>query len=274
MADAQPLNKQIPIIDPVSGCPTDYFIKWAQQFNNSALGEIFAGAGIDISAGPTIAADQQAILDAIDNTQGSILYRDADEWKALAPGTAGHFLKTNGVAANPEWAAAGGGGGGGIGCYGTVPGTGGNSTSAFATKGRLFTPLYSGSVEGVAFNFSAVSGATYIATVCEMSGTNIVSVLAQSSPWVAGASGQVYRPFSLSASFLAGLRYAVMLTRTDSTSTYALPIAQATAGSFSWSGCPFTDFSNLTLASTNPISGSVNTATAAFSGDVLMTLTP
>lgn len=113
MADAQPLNKQIPIIDPVSGCPTDYFIKWAQQFNNSALGEIFAGAGIDISAGPTIAADQQAILDAIDNTQGSILYRDADEWKALAPGTAGHFLKTNGVAANPEWAAAGGGGGGG-----------------------------------------------------------------------------------------------------------------------------------------------------------------
>lgn len=111
MADAQPLNKQIPIIDPVSGCPTDYFIKWAQQFNSSALGEIFAGAGINISAGPTITADQQAILDAIDNTQGSILYRDADEWKALAPGTAGHFLKTNGAAANPEWAAGGGGGG-------------------------------------------------------------------------------------------------------------------------------------------------------------------
>jgi hypothetical protein len=54
----------------------------------------------------------QALLDDISATQGSILYRSASGWVALPPGTAGHFLKTNGAAANPEWAAASGGGGG------------------------------------------------------------------------------------------------------------------------------------------------------------------
>jgi hypothetical protein len=40
--------------------------------------------------------------------QGAILYKDAAAWAALAPGTSGQFLKTNGAAANPAWAAAGG----------------------------------------------------------------------------------------------------------------------------------------------------------------------
>lgn len=53
---------------------------------------------------------QQAQLDAISAVQGSILYRGASAWAALAPGTAGHFLKTNGASANPAWAAASSGG--------------------------------------------------------------------------------------------------------------------------------------------------------------------
>jgi hypothetical protein len=40
--------------------------------------------------------------------QGAILYKDAAAWAALAPGTSGQFLKTNGAAANPAWANAGG----------------------------------------------------------------------------------------------------------------------------------------------------------------------
>ena len=50
----------------------------------------------------------QSQLDAISATQGSILYRNATEWTALAPGTSGQFLKTNGAAANPSWDSAGG----------------------------------------------------------------------------------------------------------------------------------------------------------------------
>jgi len=41
--------------------------------------------------------------------QGHILYRNASGWVNLAPGTSGHFLKTQGAGANPIWATGGGG---------------------------------------------------------------------------------------------------------------------------------------------------------------------
>jgi len=48
----------------------------------------------------------QALLDGISSTQGTILYHNGTDWVALSPGTSGQFLKTNGAAANPAWAAA------------------------------------------------------------------------------------------------------------------------------------------------------------------------
>jgi hypothetical protein len=50
-----------------------------------------------------------ALIDAaLGSTQGDILYRNSTVWTVLAPGTSGYFLKTQGSAANPVWAAAGG----------------------------------------------------------------------------------------------------------------------------------------------------------------------
>lgn len=44
------------------------------------------------------------LLDAVfSNTQGSVLYRGSSAWAALAPGTSGQFLKTQGAGANPVW---------------------------------------------------------------------------------------------------------------------------------------------------------------------------
>lgn len=62
------------------------------------------GAGADPSwidkpAPPSIQTD----LDSISSTQGTILYRGASAWVALAPGTAGQILSTNGASANPSW---------------------------------------------------------------------------------------------------------------------------------------------------------------------------
>lgn len=70
-----------------------------------------AGAGADPSwaALPTISA----LLDTISSTRGTVLYRGAAGWAALAPGTAGNVLTTAGAGADPSWAAGGGGGGGG-----------------------------------------------------------------------------------------------------------------------------------------------------------------
>jgi hypothetical protein len=54
------------------------------------------------------------LLDAISSTQGSIIYRGASGWVALAPGTAGKVLQTNGSGADPSWATVSGGSGGSV----------------------------------------------------------------------------------------------------------------------------------------------------------------
>lgn len=48
----------------------------------------------------------QGSLDLISKTQGAILFRGADEWRALDPGTAGYVLSTQGPDADPQWASA------------------------------------------------------------------------------------------------------------------------------------------------------------------------
>lgn len=87
-----PLNWQIPIVNP-DGTPTDEFMrKWAQQAT--------ANASIpDLSS----AALVSALLDVIGLAQGDLLYRDATQWKVLAPGTANSLLRTAGAGANPSW---------------------------------------------------------------------------------------------------------------------------------------------------------------------------
>jgi len=59
----------------------------------------------------SIASGASALLDGIGSTRGSLLYRGASAWAALAPGTSGQVLQTNGAGADPSWAAGGGGGG-------------------------------------------------------------------------------------------------------------------------------------------------------------------
>ena len=61
------------------------------------LGRVTAGAG-----DPEEVTATQA-LDWIGATQGQIAYRGAAAWAALANGTSGQVLQTNGAAANPSW---------------------------------------------------------------------------------------------------------------------------------------------------------------------------
>ncbi|MBA4165822.1 MAG: hypothetical protein C0510_14570 [Erythrobacter sp.] len=161
----QPLDEKFPIVGP-DGRPTLYFTRWAQQRQidigeaitaQQALQivqsfiddyEIQAGGGIDIvpdgklTSNPTISADIQALLDQISVDHGAILYRDASAWQALAPGTAGQFLKTNGPGADPEWAAGGGGGGGGgMTLIADFTATGVENTVTFASIPNTFKAL-------------------------------------------------------------------------------------------------------------------------------------
>jgi hypothetical protein len=116
----QPLSSQVPIVDD-EGKPLPSFITMLQKLG--------VGTGLDGSSGSialaamaakTILANKTVgsaaptactlsdILDFASSTRGSILYRGNTGWAALAPGTAGQFLKTNGAGADPAWAAGGG----------------------------------------------------------------------------------------------------------------------------------------------------------------------
>lgn len=44
------------------------------------------------------------VLDWISSTRGTVLYRGAAGWAALAPGTSGQVLQTQGAGADPIWA--------------------------------------------------------------------------------------------------------------------------------------------------------------------------
>ena len=133
----QPLEQSQSLVDPATGFPTMYFIRWAQQRQIDISEGITAdqaqaivvaylaskplveGTGINltpsgnIAAGVTISAEIQDLLDQISTAHGSVLFRGAADWQALAPGTAGDFLQTAGPGADPLWAPGGGGGGGG-----------------------------------------------------------------------------------------------------------------------------------------------------------------
>lgn len=121
---AQNLNLSQPIVDPKTGLPTLYFMRILenrgvlQSEAELAIGainetQILAGTGLDgggaIGDGDvTLSTDEQEILDQISSTRGTVLYRGASAWAALAPGTSGQFLKTNGAGADPAWATVAG----------------------------------------------------------------------------------------------------------------------------------------------------------------------
>lgn len=68
------------------------------------------GAGADPSYQAIPEANIQTLLDGISTTHGVILYYNGTDWVALAPGTAGQVLETQGTSANPQWVDVSGGG--------------------------------------------------------------------------------------------------------------------------------------------------------------------
>jgi hypothetical protein len=108
--------------------------------------------------GQTTAANAtQAFLDSISTTQGTILYNNGTDWVSLAPGTSGHFLKTNGAGANPQWAAASGGGQ--LSEWAFVDPANGNDTTGNGTAGSPWATIQKAITEGKDFIFLAPGNA-------------------------------------------------------------------------------------------------------------------
>lgn len=115
-----PLAFNVPIVKPETGFPTPYFSelidRWLKEkaaAEEAAItlenlgGDPNADRLIiwDDSAGTFVFVTLSEVLDSLSTTHGAILYRDSAAWQALAPGTAGQILQTNGSGADPSWGA-------------------------------------------------------------------------------------------------------------------------------------------------------------------------
>jgi hypothetical protein len=80
---------------------SDYAIRLEASAGSQNL-HMTPAAGVD-------AGVLKRLVTVIDSTQaqGDLVYFNGTNWVRLAAGTSGQFLKTNGAAANPAWAAAG-----------------------------------------------------------------------------------------------------------------------------------------------------------------------
>ncbi len=116
------------------------------------------------TAQTTIAAAVQAYLDEISTTQGTVLYRNANDWVALAPGTAGQVLATGGAGANPSWAA------GSTTFDSTVRVHTANGFGSTNTKIRRFTTVVQNAGSDITYADSAANGASFTVNTTGMYG--------------------------------------------------------------------------------------------------------
>jgi len=119
-------------------------------------------------------------------TQGSVLYRNATQWVALAPGTAGQFLTTQGTGANPNWSSGGAGTGTvtSVTCFGTAITAAGTCTTA-ATKSNqqtgtsataVVTPAHQQDHDSAAKAWCNFNGTTTGTHSCNGTSYNVTSV--------------------------------------------------------------------------------------------------
>ena len=85
---------------------TDDDVPEAGDFGALALTGPVTSVGLATTIAPNVVNGTHIAFGS--DAQGDLAYYDGTNWVRLAAGTSGHFLKTNGAAANPAWAAAGG----------------------------------------------------------------------------------------------------------------------------------------------------------------------
>lgn len=144
-----------------------------------------------------------------------------------------------------------------------------NSTSAFASKGVYFAPDVIMELFAVSMVLTPVNGATYKVNVCEVSTGNVIlSIQAGTPRTLTGVVKKVYE-FQCHATLQPATRYAIMLSRTDSTDTYALAVPQTAAtGNYL---IPCVDLGACALAKANPAIGqTITPATAVIAANLLL----
>lgn len=118
-----PLAFNVPIVDPKTGYPTEYFKRILEDISDAKISaSLIEALGGDPDENQVVTWDDTAgdlafkpasdVLDMIGaEAHGDILHRGAAGWELLPAGTAGKVLTTNGAGADPTWETPSGGGG-------------------------------------------------------------------------------------------------------------------------------------------------------------------
>jgi hypothetical protein len=136
-------------------------------------------------SGGTAAASANTLTQVLDSTvsstQGTIVYRGASSWTALAPGTSGQVLTSGGTGANPSW------------------GNGNTWTLITKTADQSTTPSYADDTE---LYFSGVAGKTYLIR-------GVYFVTAPTNTWNAAINGPTFSSMQAGPNFTSGQYVAV-----------------------------------------------------------------
>lgn len=144
------------------------------------------------------------------------------------------------------------------------------STSAYASKGHLIVTDIDLVINGFRSIFAAVSGATYVAGIYTLDGSNVITAAQIGTPQTISTSVRKMHEFDLDATVSAGDRIAIMLSRTDGANTYALPLVAS--NNANWL-TPCTDVGYARLAQANPAIGhTVETGVNPFALGLLIDL--
>ena len=186
----------------------------------------------------------QTLLDGISTTHGVVLYRGASGWVALAPGTSGYFLQTQGSNADPVWAAGGGGTVKELG-YVQAPGSPSVSTSASATKGqliRLYAPITVYAIN-VSINPMAVGNqfTGRILTPATLGSTTVSSVVATTLPFTyASGPTMATMAFATPVTLAAARDYLVVVSFTNAAAdSTPIRVPEGTKASPLWANVPY-----------------------------------
>lgn len=115
------------------------------------------------------------------------------------------------------------------------------SSTAQASKGTRITPQVNLSVSKIRIGFNALAGAQYKVSVWTLSGSNLGTLVAQTSTWTEPSTltGQ-FRFLDLAFNLTAGTTYFIALSALNQGDTYALPLNSTTSSAY-FSNIPATD---------------------------------
>ncbi len=164
------------------------------------------------------------LIDVLGATRGSILYRNATVWTALAPGTSGQVLTTGGAGADPAWAAGAGS------LFIHNPQSTSSFGTAMSTRGNLYTVQTALNVYNVGVLLTTVNSGTYKIGIAEYDTVNnkVLSAPTYGAVYTEGASAGAANRWVTGAfnGFAMGANktYVIFIVRTDGTTTTSLTV--------------------------------------------------